>query len=157
MGLGADKCQWKEVTCAGLSLSQAYLKAPLSCLCKNMCFLVSRKPLLVRSGVVVWVLLVCSRTTGTQTLKGNEKQFELAGNSSYQGKFQWNFDQGRENWGELELSEFEFSRFYCIFNLLYHVIRWLHPSATPRNHCKGASEESSADVAMDKVIRYEKR
>lgn len=53
MGLYADKYQRKEVTCAGLSLSQAYLKAPLSCLCKNMCFLVSRKPLLVHFCVVV--------------------------------------------------------------------------------------------------------
>ena len=32
-------------------------------------------------------------TPVTRTLKGNEKQVELAGNSSYQGKFQWNFDQ----------------------------------------------------------------
>ena len=29
-----------------------------------------------------------SRTPVTQTLKGNEKQFELVGNSSYRGKFQ---------------------------------------------------------------------
>ena len=38
-----------------------------------------------------------SRTLVTRTLKGNEKQFELAGNSSYQGEFQWNFDEGRGN------------------------------------------------------------
>jgi len=37
----------------------------------------------------------CSRTPLTRTLKGNEKQ--LAGNSSYQGKFQRNFDQGKGN------------------------------------------------------------
>ena len=157
MRLSADKCQWKEVTCARLSLSQAYLKASLSCLCKNMCFLASRKPLLVHFCVVVWVLLVYSRTPVTRTLKGNEKQFELAENSSYQGNFQWNFDQGKGNCGEFELSEFELSRFYCIFNLSYYVIRWLHPSATPRNYRKGASEESSADVVIDKVTRYEMR
>ena len=29
-----------------------------------------------------------SRTPVTRTLKGNEKQFELVGNSSYRGKFQ---------------------------------------------------------------------
>ena len=29
-----------------------------------------------------------SKTLVTRTLKGNEKQFELAGNSSYRGKFQ---------------------------------------------------------------------
>ena len=28
------------------------------------------------------------RTPVTRTLKGNQKMFELAGNSSYQGKFQ---------------------------------------------------------------------
>ena len=42
-------------------------------------------------------------------MKGNEKQFELAGNSSYWGNFQWNFDQGKGNLvpvsGEFELSE----------------------------------------------------
>ena len=42
---------------------------------------------------------------------------ELAGNSSYRGKFQWYFDQGKGNLvrvsGEFELSEFEFSRFCC--------------------------------------------
>lgn len=37
----------------------------------------------------------CRRTPLTRTLKGNEKQ--LAGNSSYQGKFQRNFDQGKGN------------------------------------------------------------
>ena len=54
-----------------------------------------------------------------RTPKGNEKQFELAGNSSYRGKFQWNFDQGKGNLvlvsGEFELSDFELSRFYCIY------------------------------------------
>ena len=38
-----------------------------------------------------------SRNSGTRTLKGNEEQFELAGNSSYRGKFQWSFDQGKWN------------------------------------------------------------
>ena len=58
-----------------------------------------------------------SRTPVARTLKGNKKQFESEGNSSSQGKFQWNFDQGKENSvrvsGEFELSEFELSRFYC--------------------------------------------
>ena len=48
-------------------------------------------------------------------MKGNENQFELAGNSSYRGKFQRNFDQGKGNLGqvsrELELSKFKLSRF----------------------------------------------
>ena len=38
-----------------------------------------------------------SRTPVTQTMKGNEKQFKLGRNSSYQGKFQWNFDRGKAN------------------------------------------------------------
>ena len=38
-----------------------------------------------------------SRTPVTRPLKGNEKQFELAANSSYRGKFQGNFDQGKGN------------------------------------------------------------
>ena len=42
-----------------------------------------------------------SRTPVTQTLKGNEKQFELGKNLSYQGKFQWNFDWGKANLVEL--------------------------------------------------------
>ena len=54
--------------------------------------------------------------------EGNEKQFESAGNLSYRGKFQWNFDQGKGNlvWvrGEFELSEFKFSRFYCNLKLI---------------------------------------
>ena len=54
--------------------------------------------------------------------EGNEKQFELAGNLSYRGKFQWNFDQGKGNlvWvsGEFELSEFKLSRFYCNLKLI---------------------------------------
>ena len=51
----------------------------------------------------------------TQTLKGNKKKFDLAGNSSYWGKFQWNFDQGKGNLVQVsrkfELSEFKLSRF----------------------------------------------
>ena len=56
---------------------------------------------------------------------GNEKQQELAGNSSYWGKFQWNHDQGKGNLvrvsRKFELSEFELSRFYCI---LFSVFFW---------------------------------
>ena len=58
----------------------------------------------------------------TRTLKGDEKEFEFAGNSNCQGKFQRNFDQGEGNLvrvsGEFELSEFELSRFYCILLFL---------------------------------------
>ena len=58
------------------------------------------------------------KTPGTQTLRGNKKQFEFAGNLSHQGEFQCNFDQGNGNlvWvsGEYKLFEFELSRFYCI-------------------------------------------
>ena len=65
---------------------------------------------------------MCSRTPVTRTLKGDEREFEFAGNSNYQGKFQRNFDQGKGNLvrvsGEFELSEFELSRFYCILLFL---------------------------------------
>ena len=45
-------------------------------------------------------------------LQGKE-QFELVRNSSYRGKFQWNFDQsGKENLVRVS-GEFELSRFYC--------------------------------------------
>ena len=36
-----------------------------------------------------------NRIPVTRTLKGNDKKFELARNSSYRGKFQWNCDQGK--------------------------------------------------------------
>ena len=36
-----------------------------------------------------------SRTQVTRTLKGNEKQFELARNSNYWDKFQCDLDQGK--------------------------------------------------------------
>ena len=48
--------------------------------------------------------MVNSRILVTRTLKGNVKQFELAGNSSYRGKFQWNFDQGKGNLYQFELA-----------------------------------------------------
>ena len=61
----------------------------------------------------------------TRTLKRNEKLFKVVGYSSYWGKFQWNFDQGKGNWvqvsGELELSKFELLRFFCIEVLLYYL------------------------------------
>ena len=60
-----------------------------------------------------------SRNSGTRTLKGNEEQFELAGNSGYRGKFQWRFDQGKWNIvrvsGAFELSELELTGLYCIY------------------------------------------
>ena len=76
---------------------------------------------------------VHSRTWVTRTLRGNEKQFELAGNVSYQGKFQWNFDQGKGHLGrvsgEFKLSQFELSRFYCTFKTHvpyeYESLSWL--------------------------------
>ena len=37
-----------------------------------------------------------SRTQVTRTLKGNEKQFELARNSNYWDKFQCDLDQGKK-------------------------------------------------------------
>ena len=59
---------------------------------------------------------IYSRTVVNRTLRGNEKQFELAENLSYWGNFQWNFEQGKENLvrvsREVELSAFELSRFY---------------------------------------------
>ena len=36
--------------------------------------------------------------------KGNEKQFELAWNLSYWGKFQWNFDQEKGNFSSSKLA-----------------------------------------------------
>ena len=48
------------------------------------------------------------------TLKVYEKQLELVGNLSYQGKFQWNFDQGKGNLVRAS-GEFELSEFYCTF------------------------------------------
>ena len=53
-----------------------------------------------------------SRTPVTRTLEGNEKQFELAGNSSYRGKFQANFYLGKGNLVRIS-GKFELSRFYC--------------------------------------------
>jgi len=53
-----------------------------------------------------------SRTPIARTLKGNEKQFELAVNFSEilnKGKEFYKLPAG----GEFELSEFELSRFYC--------------------------------------------
>ena len=48
--------------------------------------------------------MVNSRILVTRTLKGNVKQFELAGNSSYRGKFRWSFDQGKGNLYQFELA-----------------------------------------------------
>ena len=56
------------------------------------------------------------RTGVTWTLKGNEKQFELATNSNYWDKFQCDLDQGKKKlvWvsREFKSSVFELSRFY---------------------------------------------
>ena len=53
--------------------------------------------LLIYVFCVNFALYVCKLEPGTWTLQGNEKQFELAGNSSYRGNFQWKFDQGKGN------------------------------------------------------------
>ena len=53
-----------------------------------------------------------SGTPVTRTLKGNEKQFELARNSNYRGTFQGNFYEGKGNLVRVS-REFELSRFYC--------------------------------------------
>ena len=56
-----------------------------------------------------------SRTGVTQTLKGNEKHFELARNSNYWDKFQCDLDQGKKLvWvsREFKSSVFELWRFY---------------------------------------------
>ena len=62
------------------------------------------------------------RTPVTQTLKGNEKQLELVGNSSYRSKFQWNLDQGKGNLVRVS-REFKVIRVWVIEVLLkvyYH-------------------------------------
>ena len=62
------------------------------------------------------------------TLKVYEKQLELVGNLSYQGKFQWNFDQGKGNLVRAN-GEFELSEFYCTFKTHvpygYEPLSWL--------------------------------
>ena len=69
-----------------------------------------------------------SRPPVTRTLKGgggrgNEKQFELAGNSSYRGKLQRNCDQGKGNLvrvsGEFELSVFDYRGFTVTKKVLF--------------------------------------
>ena len=66
----------------------------------------------------------------TRTLKVNEKQLELVGNLSYQGKFQWNFDQGKGNLARAS-GEFELSQFYCAFKAHvpygYKPLSWFGP------------------------------
>ena len=86
-----------------------------------MCFYISLLKLCSKGDLL---FNICSdlcnyiKTPVTRTLKVNEKQFDLAGNSSYRSKFQWNFEQGKGNlvWvsGEFELSEFQLWRFYCV-------------------------------------------
>ena len=87
-----------------------------------------------------------SRTLVTRTLKGNEKWFKLAGNSSYRGKFQWNCDQGKGNLvrvrREFKLSNFQLSRFYSnkfyeLSVLVRAVIKfWYSPSPVTSHSLK---------------------
>ena len=51
-------------------------------------------------------------TGGKWNSEGKQKQFELARNSSYRGKLQWNFAQNKENLVRVS-GELELSRFYC--------------------------------------------
>ena len=53
--------------------------------------------MVVVNKICIFSIVYYSRTPVTRTLKGNEKQFELLRNSSYQSKFQWNCDQGKGN------------------------------------------------------------
>ena len=62
--------------------------------CVAFCYQVLNK---TRSQVMCQIIFSYCRNPVTRTLKGNQKMFELAGNSSYRGKFQWNFDQGKGN------------------------------------------------------------
>ena len=77
---------------------------------------------------MLWIKVIYGRTPVTRTLKRNKKHFESAGNSSYQGKFQGNFDQGKENLvqvsGKFELLESESSRFY--YDTVISTVQTLH-------------------------------
>ena len=81
------------------------------------------KPVILKGPLIVSVKLLLSnfaqhygKTPVTQTLKGNEKQLELAGNSCYHGKFSKNADQGKGNLVQVR-GEFELSSFYCIYSV----------------------------------------
>ena len=53
--------------------------------------------MVVVNKICIFSIVCYSRTPVTRTLMGNEKKFELLRNSSYQSKFQWNWDQGKGN------------------------------------------------------------
>ena len=65
------------------------------------------------------------RTLVIRTLKGNGKQFELVGNSTYRGKFQWNLDQGKGNLVQVS-REFKVIWVWVIEVLLYAYYHGLH-------------------------------
>ena len=77
---------------------------------RNKFVFLPKQPLLELSSPV-------SRIPVTRTLKGNEKQFELAGNSSYRGKFQWNFDQGKGNLYQFKLARNSSYRGSTVFKM----------------------------------------
>ena len=99
------------------------LKTPYTCVSANIwkeTSCLNQVVVLCKIKIKVRISDLCNyiKPPVNRTLKGNDKQFDLARNSSYRSKFQWNFDQGKGNlvWvsGEFELSEFELWRFYYI-------------------------------------------
>ena len=91
---------------------------------------------------------------GNSSSEGKRKTVRASENSSYRGKFEWNFDQRKWNLvrvsGEFELSEFELWRFLPPPQLSLYVPRALSifflPSlpTTQRGLCGG--ERSSAVI-----------
>ena len=63
------------------------------------------------------LVIITVENPGNSNCEGKRKTVRVSENSSYRGKFQWNFDQGKEKLvrvsGESESSEFELSGFYC--------------------------------------------
>ena len=61
--------------------------------------------------------IITVENPGNSNCEGKRKTVLVSENSSYRGKFQWNFDQGKEKLvrvsGESESPEFELSGFYC--------------------------------------------
>ena len=61
--------------------------------------------------------IITLENPGNLNCEGKRKTFRVSEISSYRGKFQWNFDQGKEKLvrvsREFELSELELSGFYC--------------------------------------------
>ena len=100
-------------------------------------------------------------TTVNRTVKGNEKQSELAGNKTYRGKFQLSFDQGKGNLVRVSW-EFELSRCYCIqessadWDLVHHILFLSQPSISwsLKRPILGDPGEASRDDRMVVVKVY---